>query len=153
MTTILNKSEFEKIIERINKLTHESKGLWGKMTVHEMFCHISDPIRDILGIRITEPVTPPEIRAKIISMVLTESDWDKNIPTFPPYLQSEDGGGTKPTKFDNDKKSLLDLVHKLYSTTTDYNYYPHAGLGMLTREQIGQFIWKHTDHHLRQFGV
>lgn len=153
MKTILNNQECEIIINRINKLTPETKGLWGTMTVNEMLCHISDPIRDILGIRKTEPVTPPEMRPQLISMVITENEWEKNLPTFPPYLQSADGGGTQPTNFESDKKSLLDLVNKLYNTTYDYQFSPHAGLGILTREQIGQFIWKHIDYHLRQFGV
>lgn len=29
----------------------------------------------------------------------------------------------------------------------------HDFFGKMTREQIGIFVYKHTDHHLRQFGV
>lgn len=29
----------------------------------------------------------------------------------------------------------------------------HWFFGKMTREQLGQFIFKHCDHHLRQFGV
>lgn len=153
MTTILNESGLNNTLQRIHKLSPESKCLWGTMTVNEMLCHTSDLLRDVLGIRHTEPITPPEMRPQIFAMVMTEADWDINLPTLPPYLQAQDGGGTKPTNFEDDKQTLLDLVNKLYQTTPDYEFHPHAGLGILTREQLGQFIWKHTDHHLRQFGV
>ena len=153
MTTILNKTECDAIINRINKLTPDTKGFWGKMTVNEMLCHTADVLRDILGIRQTEPVTPVEMRPQIIAMVLTENEWDKNLQTFPPYLQGEGGGGTKPTHFDTDKIILLDLVYRFYNTAPEYTFFPHAGLGILTRDEFGKFIWKHTDHHLREFGV
>jgi hypothetical protein len=153
MTTILNKSECDAIINRINKLTPDAKSIWGKMTVNEMLCHTADLLRDILGIRQTEPVTPVEMRPQIIAMVITAQEWDKNLPTFPPYLQGECGGGTKPANFEADKKTLLDLVNKFCNTTDNFSFFPHAGLGVLSREQNGNLIWKHTDHHLRQFGV
>lgn len=123
------------------------------MTVNEMLCHVSDPLRDILGLRNTVPVTPEEMRPQIISMVMVEDEWQHNLPTFPPYLQGEDGGGTKPTDFESDKKTLLELLNSFFNTTNDFQFHPHAGLGILSREQFGQFIWKHTDHHLREFGA
>jgi len=153
MKTILNQSEYEAIIGRCQNLTPDTKGVWGKMTVNEMLCHTSDIFRDILGIRQTEPVTPVEMRPQILAMVLTEQDWDKNLPTFPPYLQGEGGGGTKPVNFESDKKSLLGLINMFYNTTEDFSFSPHAGLGVLSRDQFGAFVWKHTDHHLREFGV
>ena len=61
MTTILDKSVCDSIIHRNTKLSHETKGLWGKMTVGEMLCHTADLMRNCLGIRQTEPVTPPEM--------------------------------------------------------------------------------------------
>jgi hypothetical protein len=31
--------------------------------------------------------------------------------------------------------------------------YVHWFFGKMTREQVGCFVYKHNDHHLRQFGV
>ncbi|MFN0031924.1 MAG: hypothetical protein ACKVOR_07180 [Flavobacteriales bacterium] len=133
MTTILNKSACDAIIHRINKLTPDAKGLWGKMTVNEMLCHNADMLRDILGIRQTEPVTPVEMRPQIIAMVITENEWDKSLPTFPPYLQGEGGGGTKPTNFDADKNALLELIGKFYNTPADLNFFSWRLRGFVKR--------------------
>jgi hypothetical protein len=29
----------------------------------------------------------------------------------------------------------------------------HTFFGKMTKEQVGQLVYKHADHHLRQFGV
>lgn len=153
MKSIFEKKECEDIINRINNLKSDSKNLWGKMTVNQMLCHASDQIRDILGVRNTEALTSPEMQQQIKTMLLVEDEWGHNAPTFPPYLQDEGGGGTKPINLEQDKKMLIDLVNKSANSTADSSYHPHAGLGVLNRDEVGKFVWKHTDHHLRSFGV
>jgi hypothetical protein len=153
MRSINDVNEIETMMDRIQQLSAGSVPDWGKMSVNEMLCHISDALRDVLGIRIVEPVTPEEIRPQIIQMVLTEEEWDHHLPTFPPYLQGPEGGGTKPVNFNTDKESLLHLLQQYKSLDAGFSFYPHAGLGILTRDQCGKFLWKHLDHHLRQFGV
>jgi hypothetical protein len=151
MKTIFDPADYDSLVERIVKLDPRAKRLWGRMTINEMIVHLSDPLRDMLGTRITQPVTPPELWPKLIAKVLTESDWAHNQRTFSPYLQEEGGGGTRPKGFEEDRTTLLQLVSKFYKTIPDFVPHPHAGLGMLTREQAGLYIWKHIDHHLRQF--
>ncbi len=153
MKTIFEKTELENLIHRCNNLNEDSKNLWGKMSAIQMLCHASDPIRDVLGIRETIPVTPPEMHPQIKSMVMVAEDWPHNLPTFPPYLQEEGGGGTEPTNFEEDRKNLIQLLNQLFSTTDASTFHPHAGIGVLTRQELGKFVWKHTDHHLRSFGV
>lgn len=153
MKNLIHKSDYDQIVSRIRRLSANSQHVWGKMTVNEMICHVSDPFRDVLGIRNTEPVLPEEMRLQIIPMVLNEMPFDRNLQTFPPYLQGQDGGGTKPTSFEADKKVLLGMVEKFYATDNHAKFQPHAGLGVLSKEQLGIYFWKHLDHHLQQFGV
>ncbi len=153
MKNFLEKSVYDDIRSRALQLSQNHVALWGKMTVNQMVCHISDPIRDVLGIRMTEPVVPEEMRPQVIAMVMIEPDWEKNLPTFPPYLQAPEGGGTTPSDFTNDKEAFLDLMKKLFETKPSFSYQAHAGLGKLDRNDTGCLIWKHCDHHLRQFGL
>lgn len=151
MKSLFDPADYNPLVERIVKLDPHAQRLWGRMTINEMLVHVSDPLRDILGIRITHPVTPPEMWPILIEKVLTESDWAHNQRTFAPYLQGEGGGGTRTNGFQEDKTTLLQLVSKLYNTPMDFSFFPHAGLGVFTREQAGLYVWKHVDHHLRQF--
>ncbi len=153
MNTLINHDNLEQIRNRVNNLTPETQALWGNMTVGEMVCHVSDPIRDILGIRITEPVVPEAMRPALVQMVLTADNYGQGAPTSQPYLQADSGGGTKPTDFESDRNSLLELMNKFYATDDNYKLSSHAALGILTREQFGIYLWKHLNHHLSQFGV
>lgn len=153
MKSLFDNAAYAEMVGRINQLASDSQNQWGKMTVNQMLCHVTDPIRDILGIRQTTPVTPPEMWPQIKAMVLVEEDWSENLPTFPPYLQGEGGGGTPPVGFEQDRTALIDLLQEFINTPVDYTFQPHAGIGLLTRNEFGQLIWKHTDHHLRSFGV
>src|ERR1044072_4755264 len=109
MKSLFEKPERENILYRISQLSPGSKNVWGKMSVNQVLCHLADPFRDFLGIRKVEMVHPPEMQPEIRAMVIVEPEWAHDLPTFPPYLQGEGGGGTKPTSFDQDKNTLVEL--------------------------------------------
>ena len=153
MNTLCNKTDYDQIVHRVHKLTADTKPQWGKMSVNEMFCHVADPFRDLLGMRETKMIVPFFIRPLAKMLLLSKRPFGKNAPTLKIYLQGSKGGGTKPTNFDNDKKLLLDLIKKLSSTDASFQFHPHPGVGKLSRDESGWFMWKHLDHHLKQFGV
>jgi hypothetical protein len=153
MNTLFNSKDYTQMLERISKLNSSSAPLWGKMTVNQMVCHLSDPFRDFLKIRITSPVVPFFLRPLFKMMLLGKSPFGKNSPTVKPYLQSIKGGGTKPKSFDSDLSELKNLLYKFASLDSKTELGNHGALGLLNQEQAGIFMWKHLDHHLRQFGV
>src|ERR1043165_8545194 len=109
MNTILEKPAYENIVDRINKLSPTSERNWGKMTPNQMLCHLSDPMRDILGIRAMQPLLPPAVQQQLKGLVLRDNNWEHDLQTFPPYSQDEDGGGTKPISFEQERRTLVDL--------------------------------------------
>jgi len=153
MKTLIEKSSYENIIERINRLSPDSERLWGTMTPNQMLCHLSDPLRDILGIRPSQVLIPPPVQQQLKAVIFGDADWEHTYKTFPTYSQDKDGQGTKPTGFEQDKGMLIGLLNQFYYTPADFIFHPHAGLGVLSREEFGVYVWKHTDYHLRQFGV
>ncbi|MBK6901308.1 MAG: hypothetical protein IPH04_00455 [Saprospirales bacterium] len=150
---IFESSTRQSIVERVQRLNPDTKPNWGVMTVNQMLCHLSDNLRDMLKIRQTKLVVPGLLRPLIRLMVLTEKPWKPNSPTFKPYKQGEGGDGTPPTGFDADKTKLLELLVEFSSKNASFSFGPHAGLGNMNYDQRGYFMWKHFDHHLRQFGV
>ena len=44
MKNILNEEDRKDLVRRINKLSENDKGLWGKMNVNQMVCHITDQL-------------------------------------------------------------------------------------------------------------
>lgn len=153
MKTLFDKTTATEILQRIDQLEHISKAKWGKMTVTEMICHTTDPLRDLLKIRKTKPVTPSFLRPLMKWFLINEKPFPKNAPTAKPYLQSPKGGGTQPKDFRTDRDELKNLVIAFSKLDDSFSLGSHAALGQLTKQQAGQFMWKHLDHHLRQFGV
>jgi hypothetical protein len=154
MNSVLEQVAYRNIITRVNQLQPESERRWGTMTPNQMMCHISDCLRDILGVRVMEPMLPPEVQQQQLrAVVFGDREWDHSLPTLPPYSQDNDGLGTRPTNFTDDRKTLLGLLDQLYLSSADSRLYPHAGLDILSRDEAGIYTWKHLDYHLRQFGV
>lgn len=151
--SLFNKSDYDSIVSRINKLSADSKNQWGKMTVNEMMCHVTDPFRDVMNTRNVKPSVPGFLRPLAKKFIITAKPWKHNLQTLKLYKQGGNGKGTKPTNFDTDKEALLDFVSKFYSTDKSYEFGPHGGLGKLSREENGFLMWKHLDHHLSSFGV
>jgi hypothetical protein len=53
--------------------------------------------------------------------------------------------------FDTEKNQALIMLEKAHSSSN--NTYPHPSFGMMSRTEWGKLIYRHYDHHLRQFGA
>lgn len=151
MKNILTPSDRAEILERIDKLTPNSKNQWGQMNVQQMICHMTDPLRDAIGVRKAKQVIPKFLGFLFKPMLLSDKDWKHGERTAKEYDQVK-GGGTPPTTFENDKALLLDTIGKFVANDPK-PYEIHVICGKLTNEEWGKLMYKHTDHHLRSFGV
>lgn len=148
---LYNRHALEDLLNRIEKLQWRTEAQWGQMNVNQAICHMTDPLRDLLNRREIDPVVPSFISPLMRMMVLTKKDWKPGTPTLKIYDQIK-GDGTRPTAFDYDKKLLVSMLSELAEKSEDYKFGRHPALGKLNRDQLGFFVWKHVDHHLRQFG-
>jgi hypothetical protein len=69
-----------------------------------------------------------------------------NLPTLP-QLKVEEAAGNVPSQ----KERWITLVGE-YERYAEPNFV-HPFFGKMTREQVGYLDYKHSDHHLRQFGA
>lgn len=140
-------------LDRIRRLQPDTPRQWGQMTPAQVVCHMADPFREVLKLRQSKPAVPRIFQPLLRLIVLTEKDWKPNTPTLQAFRQGEGGEGTPPTDFESDKATLLALVDRFCAQPADFSFGRHPGVGQLSRDQNGFFLWKHTDHHLRQFGL
>ena len=132
MNTILNDNDRFKIIDRVNGLTISNKNLWGKMTVNEMLCHVTDQIKMASGRIETKYKKPHRKTTKELN-------------------QEKDG--TKPVGFDQDRDQLIKVIGEFDGTYPANSKIVHPVFGPMNKKQWGRLIYVHLDHHLRQFGV
>ena len=57
MKSLLNARDRNEILERLAKVRPNSQSRWGKMSAHQMICHLSDSLRAGLGEKYISPST------------------------------------------------------------------------------------------------
>lgn len=150
MKTIFDKSTIDELTVRVNALDENSKPLWGKMNVYQMTMHCTKWNEWVLGI--TNPVNGQEFLGKIFGKMALKSNTKndkpigKNMPAGKAFTIKQ-----KECDLEAQKKTLMNLLADFEDFSNDG--FIHDFFGKMTREQIGIFVYKHSDHHLRQFNV
>ena len=147
MKSLLETDSYEEIKNRIDALTENSEGQWGKMTVGQMAWHCQYPLK--LAIENKENTSNGNWFYKTFfkKSLYNDKPWRKNLPTAPQLKAKE------AKDFNTETTELKNLVNKFYALNDRETWYPHPFFGEFTKEQWGQVQYKHLDHHLTQFGV
>lgn len=149
MKSLYEKQSLQEINSRIEKLTPETKQLWGKMNVAQMMEHCARALDFSTGKN-----KPPRMFLGYIlgpifkTQYYNDKPWSKNSPTAPNYLV------TDQQNFDQTKSRLLNLIKEFSEGgEAKCTTHPSPFFGSLTPAQHGMGQYKHIDHHLQQFGV
>lgn len=137
------------ILNRINNLSTNSQPQWGKMNVAQMLAHCSlfqdvatgnaSTKRSWLGIIIGKFVKPIFYNDKPLA---------HNMSTIPTILIVNE------KDFETEKENLKQKIIILQNNGPEQcTTQTHPFFGRLTSEQWGKGLYKHLDHHLKQFGV
>jgi hypothetical protein len=136
------------ILERLSRLAPGSRARWGKMSVGQMLCHLTDAMRMTLG------ELEPRPRGKKVfasfpmkQLLIYWLPWPKGVPTSPELLT------TAPATFPADSDRLKALVERFGSEPDRAEGRRHPLFGPLSSSAWGVLQYRHFDHHLGQFGV
>ncbi|MFL5787991.1 MAG: DUF1569 domain-containing protein [Flavisolibacter sp.] len=146
MNSIFEKSSYENIIDRLGKLTRNSTPLWGKMNVSQMLHHLNLTVEAPLG-KIQTKGKPNFFMKMFKNILYNDKPFGKGSPTPKDFKISGN------YDFETEKAKYLSNLHEVYIGGKNRNYSPHIFFGKLTSDQWGMHIYKHTDHHLKQFGL
>lgn len=148
MGSLFNAEDNNSIQERINKLTPDSKPLWGKMNVSQMLAHLQPTMLVSFGELDLKGGLMGFLFGKMAKKkIVTEEPFKQNIPTLKQFK-------VVPGDFETEKNTLLSYVNRLKTEGPKiFTTKPHPFFGKLTVEEWNMLQWKHLDHHLRQFGV
>ena len=147
MNSIFNKADKAQIISRINSLTPESKSLWGKMTVNQMFKHTNEAILIAFGEKTLKINFLMRFLGRMMKNKVFNSEFQKNSPTAPEFIFKEH------YDFEVCKKELIDNFNRFANGHDSIKITNHPFWGKMTFEDWNKLMWNHMDHHLRQFGV
>ena len=145
---LFDQSTCQEIIDRLNKLSSTSERQWGKMTAAQMLAHCKEAYK--------VPLTSKPLKKHPLSFIgwifkkqlFNIKPYKQNLPTAPNFIIKEE------KDFDKEKAEMLSIVKAFHEKgAAGVGDKVHPLFGKLTAEQWGLSMWKHLDHHLRQFGV
>jgi hypothetical protein len=149
MKTLFQRETVDEVTSRIGKLQATSPRQWGKMDVAQMMAHCSaaldmasgrlNPPRFFLG-RLIGPFVRP--------IFTNDKPFSRNNPTDKKLVVGDQ------RDFAREKEQLqLKLQQFHQGGEGQCTQHPHPFFGALTPEEWSCGMYKHLDHHLRQFGV
>ena len=147
MKTIFDKTTQIELIARIATLNKNSTALWGQMTIYQMLKHCTQWEEMISGKIICKRVFIGRLFGKLAlkSSIKDESPMMRNAVTSPELTVKETMGDIEPEKL-----KWIALIEENFNFSNPG--FVHPFFGKMTKEQVGYLAYKHTDHHLRQFG-
>lgn len=150
MKSIFETGPYAETLTRLENLTPEATRKWGKMNVTQMLSHCQKPIE--FGLEKLELKKPNFLMAMILKKfsksLYDDKPWKEGLPTAKEYLI------TDTDTFDKEKTKLSALITEFHNRKDENKAMPyHPYFGKFTKEQWGKAIYKHLDHHFRQFSV
>jgi hypothetical protein len=150
----MNKSLFQRdayldILGRINRLTPESAAIWGKMTVAQMLAHCQKPVEVATGdLKLKRGLIGILFGSMTKKKMTGTEPFSKNLPTDPNFKIA----GSKD--FYREKNRLVALLNQFVAAGKEgITKDSHPFFGKMSIDEWDVLLWKHLDHHLRQFGV
>jgi hypothetical protein len=147
MDSIFDKTGNEAIIARINSLTTESKGLWGKMTVDQMCKHCTSAINVAFGKQDVKVNFMIRFLGKMLKDKVFNGEFKRNSPTAKEFIF------TNHYDLEIAKKDFVESFSQFAQGQQSIKVMDHPFWGKMTYEDWDKLMWKHVDHHLKQFGV
>ena len=148
MRSILNEADRSAIGRRVQSLSVSSAGRWGRMDVAGMLQHLHLSARMALG---ELPVPSGNQRAfqvfPLKHLIIYVLPFPKGAPTA-----TELKPGVAAS-FEEERAALLELLERIGTGPREGTGPTHPLFGPLTWREWGVATYKHTDHHLRQFGA
>lgn len=152
MKSLRNRREVDEILSRLERLSPATPRLWGKMSAHQMICHLNDAFALYSGLITAAPPGFP-YPSKLLkwSCLYVPIQWPRGFKTLPEVDQLQ--GGTRPVDFAHDVDELKRRIHSFVQLPDNFAWPNHPYLGTMSASEWMRLGYLHTDHHFRQFGV
>lgn len=147
MKSLFELQTLTEIEQRLENLNKDSQRQWGKMTPAQMLSHCQTSLNIMLK-RKDYGLKPMWLVSLLFKKSLyNDKPWKKNLPTAKSLKRTED------KNYDIEMEKLVELLSALKEQREQEDWGSHPSFGKLTKEQWGKMLYKHLDHHLRQFGA
>ena len=150
MNSVLDLENLQKFTLQSNKIQVDTPANWGKMNAAQMFQHLNKSLEVIFT---DKPIKRMFIGRIIGKMILKKAlkgtdPIQKNSPTAPSFVSDNN------VDFEKEKELWLSNLKQFKKISEkDMEGKVHPFFGKMTGNQWNVLIYKHIDHHLKQFTI
>ena len=147
MPTFWNEADRQHLVSRLRRLTPEASHRWGRLDAPGVLAHLHESARMALGELEIKPRRLPIRHPPLKQLIIFVFPFPKGAPTAPELICRQ------ATDWPAEMKALESAFDRLVARDPAGPWRDHPAFGRMTRRAWGVLIYRHTDHHLRQFGV
>jgi|ERR1035438_6737813 hypothetical protein len=149
MTSLFNPADREALSQRLAALEPGTPRRWGKMDPSQMLHHCCLGLEAATGDRPMEQVFLGKLLSPFIrGFALGKRPFTRNGPTHPTFVVKD------PKDFDAECRRLATTIDRFIRRGPGLaDQQIHTFFGRMTGDEWGRLMYKHLDHHLRQFGL
>ena len=149
MNNLFMPAAVEEITTRIDRLQPTSQRQWGKMDAAQMLAHLSNTMDMASGKLPTKRLLIGRLIGPLFKPLMTnEKPFGRNAPTSGELKIAD------LRDFAREQQRLKECVRSFHQGgEAGFTRTPHPFFGPMTPIEWSTGMYKHIDHHLRQFGV
>lgn len=149
MKNLFEQEAVDEVCVRMDKLQGGAQRQWGKMDVAQMLAHCSAALDMALGASNLPRVFIGRLIGPMFKQIyINEKPFSKGNPTAKELVISEG------KDFLREQQQLKLKVRQFHEGgEAKCTRHPHPFFGALTPQEWARGMYKHLDHHLRQFGA
>ena len=131
MKTMARPADKAEIVRRLKTVRPDRTRQWGRMSAHQMVCHLSDAFRLVTHQKAASPATGI-VQSTLIKWIAlyVPFSWPEGVPTRPEMDQEIEG--TKPGDFAADLADLESLLERITTVQKDYDWPEHPIFGRMS---------------------
>jgi len=142
----------QQLVRRLGAIEPNSLRRWGTLTPHEMLCHLGDATDMVLGLRLRKGAGHERSRPFVRLLGLwSPLPWPHGWPTNPAHDPRVEG--TRPSIFSKDLARAVGGLEAIAGASRGSLIPTHGFFGIMSVHDWQRWAYRHTNHHLRQFGA
>jgi len=149
MKNLFQQEAVDEVLSRLDRLRPASPRQWGRMDAGQMMAHCSAAL-DMASGRLNPPrIFIGRLIGPFVKPIYTnDKPFSKNNPTDKKLVVSDQ------RDFLHEQEQLKQKIRQFHEGgEAQCTRHPHPFFGALTPQDWSRGMYKHLDHHLRQFGA
>jgi hypothetical protein len=137
----------DELLARVVKLHPAAPAQWGKFDCSRMLTHVTDGLRMATGELHVAPKNLPIRFTPLKQLIIHWLPFPKGAPTAPELLERA------PGEWDREVDEFKQALRQFTACGQKAAWPAHPAFGKLSAKDWGVLVYRHIDHHFKQFGA